>query len=192
MSYQLLAMSRIIVKNLPSKITENSLREHFSKCGTITDVKLMKTQRGVFRRFAFVGYTSEAQALKAMEYFNKTFIKASKIEVEVAHPYGASNLDRPWSKYSKGSSAYSKHQKPEEKEGKKLEKVEKNDHFSEKFDELDKDSNFQEFLDAHKVSGKIWADADAKTGVKGKETDEANKETEDNEIDSPSQKVSHR
>ncbi len=182
-------MSRIIIKNLPSKVTESSIREQFSNCGTVTDVKLLKTQRGVFRRFAFVGYSTETQALKAVEHFNKTFIKASKIEVEVAQPYGGSNLDRPWSKYSKGSSAFGRHEKTEEKEQKNIEKekrtIEKKPQITEKLDGLDKDSNFLEFLDAHKHSGKVWADGDNKAGVKGQPTEESNEETEDSDEAAP-------
>ena len=35
-------MSRLIVKGLPKYFTEDKLREHFSKQGDVTDVKLMK------------------------------------------------------------------------------------------------------------------------------------------------------
>lgn len=35
--------SRIIVKNLPKKITEERLKRHFEAKGSITDVRLAKT-----------------------------------------------------------------------------------------------------------------------------------------------------
>lgn len=167
------------------------MKEQFSECGTITDVKLMKTHRGVFRHFAFVGYSSESQALKAVEHFNKTFIKASKVEVEVAQPYGASSLERPWSKHSKGSSAFGRREKKEgEKEEKKIEK--KPSQISEKLDGLDKDSDFQDFLEAHKQSGKLWADADPKTGVKGRQTKDSKKETEVSDETAPADQEVNR
>lgn len=49
--------------------------------GVITDAKLKYTKDGKFRQFAFVGYKSEADAQKAIEYFNNTYIDASKIIV---------------------------------------------------------------------------------------------------------------
>ena len=80
--------SRIIVKHLPSKATEKRLRELFSSCGEVTDVKLMKTRGGTFRHFGFVGFVEDSQAAAAVEQLNKTYIDASKIEVELAKPYG--------------------------------------------------------------------------------------------------------
>ena len=103
--------SRVIVKHLPSKATEKRLRELFSSCGEVTDVKLMKTKGGTFRHFGFVGFVEESQAAAAVEQFSKTYMDASKIEVELAKPYGHDELARPWSKYSKGSSAYSRREK---------------------------------------------------------------------------------
>ena len=99
-------MSRVIVKNLPGKVTEKRLRELFSQRGEVTDVKLMKTRSGVPRRFGFIGFVSESQAEAAVRHFNSTFIDASRICVEIAKPFGDGSLERPWSKYSKGSSAH--------------------------------------------------------------------------------------
>jgi multiple RNA-binding domain-containing protein 1 len=101
-------MSRVIVKNLPKNITEGRLREVFSAVGEVTDVRLLKTARGQFRRFAFVGYKTEKQAGAAVSFFNQSFIDTSKLEVEIAKTFGDPSLPRPWSKYSKGSSAFEK------------------------------------------------------------------------------------
>ncbi|KCV69016.1 hypothetical protein H696_04436 [Fonticula alba] len=101
-------MSRLIVKNIPRHVTEKRLREHFSKQGNITDVKLMRTPDGVSRRFAFVGYNSDADAAAAQKYFNGTFIDTGKIIVELAMAVNDPNKERPWSKHSEGSSAYEK------------------------------------------------------------------------------------
>ncbi len=70
--------SRIIVKNVPTYLSESRLREHFSSQGTITDVKLLSN-----RRFGFVGFKSDAQAKLAREYFDRTFIDSTRISVEV-------------------------------------------------------------------------------------------------------------
>lgn len=175
-------MSRVIVKNLPGKVTEKGLRELFSECGEVTDIKLMKTRGGSFRRFGFVGFVSEAQAEATVEHFDKTFIKASRIAVEIAKPYGDKSLTRPWSKYSKGSSANQQWEKrrrekiKEVQSGKELSAKEKqreqqqglgqNQHKSKlskllgEYCDLESDPQFQEFLSTHKHKSKVhtWAD----------------------------------
>lgn len=98
--------SRIIVKNLPKWITEDRLRRHFGCKGQITDVKLMYTRSGIFRRFAYVGFTSVDEAAAAVKYFDKTFVDTSRMQVEFAQRAGSEELSRPWSRYSAGSSAH--------------------------------------------------------------------------------------
>ena len=99
-------MSRLIIKGLPKSVTADELKEHFSRCGHITDVRLVHTRAGIFRRFGFVGYATEKQAEEAVSYFHNTFIGSSRVEVQIAKPYGDKEIPRPWSKYSTGSSAY--------------------------------------------------------------------------------------
>ncbi|KAJ5069386.1 RNA-binding protein [Anaeramoeba ignava] len=112
--------SRLIVKNLPKYIDEKRLREHFSTQGEITDIKLKRTQKGATRRFAFIGYKTEEQAKQAYEYFRNTYFDTSKLEVSFAKPIGSNDIERPWSKYSKGSSLYYQAH-PEIQKQKKLE-----------------------------------------------------------------------
>jgi hypothetical protein len=80
-------MSRLIVKNLPSYITPTFLKEHFSHPkgphGTITDVKVIVKQDGAARRFGFVGFKTDEEALKAKEWYDKTFIDSTRVRVEV-------------------------------------------------------------------------------------------------------------
>ncbi len=91
---QLSIRSRLIVKNLPSYMTDARLREHFSsysstsgRSGTITDLKLMHRQGdGASRRFAFIGYKTEDDARAAKAYFDRTFIDSSRISVIVVDP----------------------------------------------------------------------------------------------------------
>ncbi|PWN52563.1 RNA-binding domain-containing protein [Violaceomyces palustris] len=86
-------MSRIIVKGLPTYLSDARLREHFSQHGAVTDVKLMKRPDGTSRRFGFVGFRSEEEAKSAMDYFNKTFIDTSRIHIEIAKKIGDEGLN---------------------------------------------------------------------------------------------------
>lgn len=69
-------------------MTEDKLKEHFSKKGNITDVQLKYTKEGVFRRFCFIGYKTEEEAQNAVDYFNQTYIDTSKISVELCAKLG--------------------------------------------------------------------------------------------------------
>ncbi|CAK7227263.1 Multiple RNA-binding domain-containing protein 1 [Sporothrix bragantina] len=74
--------SRVFIKNLPPNITDDQLRKHFSGGNRhITDLKLIAR-----RRIAFVGYRSPEEAKDAVRYFNRSFIRMSKLSVEVAKP----------------------------------------------------------------------------------------------------------
>ena len=74
--------SRIFVKNLPPTIDEAEFRKHFSAQGReVTDVKLIPN-----RRIGFVGYKSHDDAAKAVKYFNRSFIRMSRIGVDLAKP----------------------------------------------------------------------------------------------------------
>ncbi|CAE6087406.1 unnamed protein product [Arabidopsis arenosa] len=130
--------SRIIVKNLPPKyVTEDRLRDVFSKKGEITDVKLKRKSDGRSRQFAYIGFRTEQEAQDAITYFNKSFIDTIQISVEVAIP-------------------------PPRKEGKVNENSEhvsnayaKADKKFKKKAEADHDPQLQEFLDQHKL--KFWS-----------------------------------
>lgn len=78
-------MSRLIVKNLPAYLDEGRLKSHFAKRSpSITDVKIVRRHDGTSRRFGFLGFKAHEDANNAMEYFNRTFIDTSRIEVSVA------------------------------------------------------------------------------------------------------------
>lgn len=80
-------MSRLIVKGIPSHLTQEGLREHFTRRdgpgGTLTDVRVARKRDGTARCFGFVGYKTEAEAEAAQRWFNKTFVGSSRISVEV-------------------------------------------------------------------------------------------------------------
>jgi len=73
--------SRLFIKNLPPNISEGEFREHFSSQGELTDIKLIPD-----RRIGFVGYTSHDAAARAVKYFNRSFIRMSRISVDIAKP----------------------------------------------------------------------------------------------------------
>ena len=78
----MMASSRIFVKNIPSTISEKDFRSHFSANGReITDVKILPD-----RRIAYVGYKTPDVANDAVKYFNRTFIRMSRVAVELAKP----------------------------------------------------------------------------------------------------------
>ena len=176
-----LGMSRVIVKNIPTKIDETKLRELFEQCGHVTDVKVQKCRNGRPRHFGFVGYHSEQEAEAAVKHFNKTFLNSVRIEVEIAKRYGDPSIPRPWSRYAKGSSAHIKLQKEQsQKEDRGVEKgssvgVGTNKNLKEQqlnhevhkskltkmladYYELEKDPTFKEFVALHnkKDKRKTW------------------------------------
>ena len=93
-------MSRLIVKNLPIYVTPAKLREHFEQKGgpggTLTDVKVSSKPDGTSRRFGFVGFKSEQEAMAAQKWFDRTFIDSTRINVNVTEV----SFDSLFKKYS--------------------------------------------------------------------------------------------
>ncbi|KAH7391303.1 hypothetical protein BKA64DRAFT_677294 [Cadophora sp. MPI-SDFR-AT-0126] len=79
--------SRIFIKGLPPTISEEEFKRHFGAKFPITDAKLISN-----RRIGYVGYKTSEDAAKAVKYFNKSFIRMSKIGVELARPISDSSL----------------------------------------------------------------------------------------------------
>ncbi|KAL8313847.1 hypothetical protein RB593_007805 [Gaeumannomyces tritici] len=83
--------SRIFVRNLPPPITEADFRKHFAaKARDITDIKVIPA-----RRIGFVGFKTAKAASEAAKYFNRSFIRMSKISVELARPPSDPSLRAP-------------------------------------------------------------------------------------------------
>ncbi|CAH1403451.1 unnamed protein product [Nezara viridula] len=101
-------MSRIIIKNLPTNVSTDKLKEKFSEFGRITDVQLKYTSDGKFRNFAFIGFETEEEASNAIAALDKSFIGTHRIQVETCAGLGGSNKPKAWSKYAPDSSAYKK------------------------------------------------------------------------------------
>lgn len=73
--------SRIFVRGLPPTFKENEFKKHFGQKLDVTDAKLFPQ-----RRIGYVGYKTYEDAVEAVKYFNKSFIRMSKIGVEIARP----------------------------------------------------------------------------------------------------------
>ncbi|XP_077244389.1 nucleotide/nucleic acid binding protein [Tasmannia lanceolata] len=93
-------MSRICVKNLPRYVAEDRLRDFFSQKGEITDAKIMRTNDGKSRQFAFIGFRTEEEADEAIKFFNNSYLDTCRITCEVARKVGDANIPRPWSRHS--------------------------------------------------------------------------------------------
>lgn len=185
-------MSRLIIKNLPKNIKEERIRSIFSVKGELTDVKLCHTKDGKFRRFGFIGYKTEDQAKAALQHFNSSFIDTSKITVDFAKSLGDESLPRPWSRYSEGSSANDRLKNKKEKKAEELkDRVSKpkeakdasdthsinrkkssvvneknNKERTKALDDLEHDTEFQEFLSVHKHRGskQTWSNDNVEHG----------------------------
>ena len=59
--------SRLFVKNLPEKYSEEQVKYLFDKHGKVTDCKLLKDPKGKSRRCAYVGYSTITEASNALK-----------------------------------------------------------------------------------------------------------------------------
>jgi len=132
-------MTRLVVKNLPLKITEQKLRSTFSSKGTITDLQLKYTKDGKFRGFAFIGYNTTEEAENARKYFDGTYIGAAVINVQSCSNLGDAKKFKKESKQDELK--HDKSLKEKEKKKKKAESI---------LTKYKDDPKFQEFLKAHK------------------------------------------
>lgn len=155
------AMSRLIVKNLPSGMKEDRFRKLFAAFGTLTDCSLKFTKDGKFRKFGFIGFKSEDEAKTAMNHFNKSFIDMARITVEFCKSFGDPLKPRAWSKHSQNPSAPDKPTNNSKTSpvptNRKKEKKKKSTTGSLK--ELEGDEAFKEFLVVHQKRTQVatWA-----------------------------------
>ncbi|ESQ55405.1 hypothetical protein EUTSA_v10024436mg [Eutrema salsugineum] len=169
-------MSRICVKELPKRITEERLRDVFSQKGEITDAKVIRNNEGI-SRFAFIGFRTEHEAQEAIKYFNKSYLDTSRISVELAYKVGDENAPRPWSRHTLKKEAKANENSEKSSNGiltKRGEKIKNKP-------EAD-DPDLQEFLEVmQRGKSKIWsndtsiapgAEATSKKNALVKKTDE--------------------
>lgn len=84
--------NKLYVGNLPYAASEDDLKEHFSKAGTVTSVALIKDRAtGRAKGFGFVEMSSADEAQKAISMFHGQDFMGRSITVNVARP----REDRP-------------------------------------------------------------------------------------------------
>jgi multiple RNA-binding domain-containing protein 1 len=71
--------TRVFVSGLPPNYTSNQLGAHFAGRYQITDAVVIPD-----RRIGFVGFRNYTLAKSAIKYFDRTYIRMSKISVEFA------------------------------------------------------------------------------------------------------------
>ena len=79
--------SRLFVGNLSYQTMENDLQEYFSQAGVVTSVNLMLDKfTGKSRGFAFVEFSTTAEAEKAVELFHSKEFQGRALTVNIARP----------------------------------------------------------------------------------------------------------
>lgn len=73
--------TRVFVSGLPPTFSNDQLRKHFATRFQVTDAHVLPK-----RRIGFVGFKSAEVAREAVSYFNRTYVKMSKISVDIARP----------------------------------------------------------------------------------------------------------
>lgn len=71
----------MFVSGLPPTFTNDQLKKHFASRFHVTDAHVLPK-----RRIGFVGFKNPEMAKQAAGYFNKSYVKMSKISVEIARP----------------------------------------------------------------------------------------------------------
>lgn len=73
--------TRVFVGGLPPTCSNDQLKKHFSTHFPVTDAHVLPK-----RRMGFVGFKSHEAAQQAVKHFNRTYMKMSKISVDIARP----------------------------------------------------------------------------------------------------------
>ena len=74
-----MAATRVFVRGLPPTISEDDFKHHFAKRYAVTDVKLFAQ-----RRIGYVGFKTAEDTAAAVKYFNRSYLRMSRIGVELA------------------------------------------------------------------------------------------------------------
>ncbi|KAL5525252.1 MRD1 [Sanghuangporus sanghuang] len=161
-------MSRLIVKNLPSYVTPERLKEHFVQKdgpgGTLTDVKVAQKPDGTSRRFGFVGFKTEDEAQKAQKWFDRTFIGMTRINLQVVEGAKDAPKPRPNKKPRLNSAPVDKQPKSEsDKKSESKKKTEELTASTPAAKKSKKEAEFEEFMQVMQPRTKkerTWANED--------------------------------
>ncbi|EEQ86304.1 pre-rRNA processing protein Mrd1 [Blastomyces dermatitidis ER-3] len=112
--------TRVFVSGLPPTFSNDDLRKHFSTRYQVTDAHVIPK-----RRIGFVGFKTPTLAQDAANYFNKTYIRMSKIAVEMARPVDGDSpvSGKPNSRHATSANSTTlkrKHDQVEQKQDPKL------------------------------------------------------------------------
>lgn len=78
--------TRVFVSGLPPTFTNVQLAAHFGSQFKVTDAHVIAD-----RRIGFVGFVDSATAQNAAKHFNKTYVRMSRIAVDLARPVELAN-----------------------------------------------------------------------------------------------------
>ncbi|KAJ5503574.1 Nucleotide-binding alpha-beta plait [Penicillium fimorum] len=80
--------TRVFVGGLPPTCSNEQLKKHFATRFQVTDAHVLPK-----RRMGFVGFKSHEAAQQAVKHFNKTYMKMSKIAVDIARPIDSNDAE---------------------------------------------------------------------------------------------------
>jgi cold-inducible RNA-binding protein len=82
-----MSQSRLFVGNLSFQTMENDIQDYFAEAGTVSSVNLMMDKfTGKSRGFAFVEFSSTAEAQKAVDMFHNKEFQGRQLTVNIARP----------------------------------------------------------------------------------------------------------
>ncbi len=78
---------KLYVGNLPYSVTQQTLEETFSQCGTVDSVNVITDRdTGQSKGFGFIEMSNDSEAQKAIQELNGTSIDGREIKVNEAKP----------------------------------------------------------------------------------------------------------
>ncbi|XP_058227221.1 uncharacterized protein LOC131335745 isoform X1 [Rhododendron vialii] len=92
--------SEVFVGGLARNITESKIREVFSSCGEIVEVRLIKDQKGELKGYCFVRFATKEAADKAVKEKSGIMLEGKKIGVLPSNEQNSlylGNLRKDWS-----------------------------------------------------------------------------------------------
>ncbi|KAL6622496.1 hypothetical protein ACP70R_032375 [Stipagrostis hirtigluma subsp. patula] len=92
--------TEVFVGGLPRSVTEGTLREVFSSCGEIVNVRIMKNKNGLSKGYGFVRFTKREYATTAKRQKNGIELQGRRLDVNLSLDQDTlffGNLCKEWS-----------------------------------------------------------------------------------------------